>query len=279
MLNKNKLALGTVQFGLDYGISNCNGKPPLNEISDILNFAHESGIDILDTANAYGNAEKVIGALDAKRFQIVTKFLPESQNGLFEHQFEGSLEKLRIEKVYGLLAHRPLDVVENPHIWDKMLAQKENHKVKKIGFSFDCPEEYDAVSKTAFLPDLVQVPFSYFDDRFIEIIKELKNRGCEIHVRSVFLQGLFFTDANRLPSFFDEVKGLIKELQKMHGQTLSTSLLNFVLDHDYIDKVLIGVQSKIQLQNTLDSNLKALKLGGLTKKISNKILRPSLWPQ
>jgi aryl-alcohol dehydrogenase-like predicted oxidoreductase len=278
MPNKNKLALGTVQFGLDYGISNFNGKPPLNEISNILNFAHECGIDILDTANGYGNAEKVIGALDAKRFEIVTKFLPESTNGLFEDQFEGSLEKLRINQVYGLLAHRPLDVVDNPHIWDKMLAQKENQKVKKIGFSFDSPEEYDAVSKSAFLPDLVQVPFSYFDDRFIEIIKELKKRGCEIHVRSVFLQGLFFADTNQLSSFFDEVKELIQELQKAHGQTLSTSLLNFVLDHDYIDKVVIGVQSKIQLQNTFDSNLKAHKLGGLTKKINNKILQPSLWP-
>lgn len=279
MPNRNKLALGTVQFGLAYGISNSQGKPTINEISEVLNFAHEKKIDYLDTANAYGDAEKVIGNLDAKRFKIITKFLPESQNGLFENQFEASLTKLRVDNVYGLLAHRPLDVVNNPEIWDKLQVQKENQKVKKIGFSFDSPEEYEAVSKKAFVPDLVQVPFNYFDDRFIEIIKELKSKGCEIHVRSAYLQGLFFSDTKQLTSFFDEVKGLILELQKVHGQKLAASLLNYVLDREYIDKVVIGVQSKIQLQNILDTNLEAQKLGNLNRIINHKILRPSLWPK
>jgi aryl-alcohol dehydrogenase-like predicted oxidoreductase len=279
MHDSSRIALGTVQFGLDYGISNTGGKPPKQEIEAILNLALESKIELLDTANAYGEAEQVIGELNSNRFDIVTKFLPESQNGLFENQFHDSLHKLNTENVYGLLAHRPMDVVDHPEIWDKMKAQKDKQKVKKIGFSFDRPEEYYAVIEESFYPDIVQVPFNYFDDRFIDIIKELKVKGCEIHTRSAFLQGLFFTNLSQLSSFFDDVKEIISELQKIHGQLLAAALLRFVLDNEYIDKVVIGVQNRIQLQNILDSLLNAPKIESLNKNVNNKILQPSLWPK
>lgn len=279
MLDTSKLALGTVQFGLDYGISNSDGKPSIMEIEDILTLAFENNINLLDTANAYGEAEQVIGQLNLERFDIVTKFLPESQSGLFENQFNDSLNKLKTECVYGLLAHRPMDVAVNPKIWDKMKAQKNRRKVKKIGFSFDKPEEYYAVAEKSLFPDIVQVPFNYFDDRFVEIIEELNSNGCEIHVRSAFLQGLFFTNTTQLHSFFDEVKELIAELQKEHCTYLATALLQFVLDNKFIDKVVIGVQNKLQLQNILDSLERAPNLRKLDSKINHKILQPSLWPK
>lgn len=279
MLDTSKLALGTVQFGLDYGISNSQGKPSQIEVDSILSLAYERNIDLLDTANAYGEAEQVIGNLNLDRFAIVTKFLPESQRGMFENQFHNSLSKLKTDNVYGLLAHRPIDVVDNPEIWKKMNTQKENQKVKKIGFSFDRPEEYYAVIGKSFFPDLVQVPFNYFDNRFIDIIKELKDNGCEIHVRSTFLQGLFFTNTSQLPSFFDEVKELIAELQIEYDKSLAASLLNYVFDNEYIDKAVIGVQNKIELQSILDSLVNAPKIRVLNKIINHKIVQPSLWPK
>ena len=279
MLKLSKLALGTVQFGSNYGINNYDGKPSTNEIDYILSMAHVNNIELLDTANAYGEAEQVIGQLNKKRFDIVTKFLPESQNGLFENQFRDSLHKLETENVYGLLAHRPLDVVENPEIWEKMSIQKNNKKVKKIGFSFDKPEEYYAVIEKSFFPDIVQVPLNYFDDRFAGIIQELKSKGCEIHVRSVFLQGLFFTNPTQLPSFFNEVKMLIDELQKEHGPFLAAALLQFILNNKFVDKVVIGVQNRFQLQNIFDSLEDASDLSKLDNKINHEILQPSLWPK
>jgi aryl-alcohol dehydrogenase-like predicted oxidoreductase len=279
MFDTSKLAIGTVQFGLDYGISNSHGKPSLIEVDSILSLAFERNIDLLDTANVYGEAEQVIGKLNLDRFAIVTKFLPESQNGLFENQLQDSLCKLKTDNVYGLLAHRPLDLVDNPEIWKKMNNQKENQKVKKIGFSFDSPEEYYAVIEKSFFPDLVQVPFNYFDNRFIDIIKELKFNGCEIHVRSTFLQGLFFTNTSKLPAFFDEVNELLAELQIEYDKSLAASLLNYVLDNEDIDKAVIGVQNKIELQSILDSLENAPKLRALKKKINHKIVQPSLWPK
>jgi aryl-alcohol dehydrogenase-like predicted oxidoreductase len=279
MLDTSKLALGTVQFGLDYGISNSDGKPSIQEIEAILNLTLESKIDLLDTANSYGEAEHVIGLLNANRFHIVTKFLPESQNGTFENQFQVSLNRLKTDNLYGLLAHRPMDVINNPEIWDKMNLLKDNQKVKKIGFSFDSPEEYYSITGKSFYPDIVQLPFNYFDDRFSDIIKELKNNGCEIHVRSPFLQGLFFANTSQLPTFFNEVKEIIIELQKVYKTSLASALLLFILDNAFIDKVVIGIQNRDQLQNILDSVVFAPKLNGLDRRISHKILQPSLWPK
>lgn len=279
MQDSSRIALGTVQFGLDYGISNTGGKPSIKEIEAVLNLALDSKIELLDTANAYGDAEQVIGKLNSNRFDIVTKFLPESQNGLFENQFRDSLHKLKTENVYGLLAHRPMDVVKHPEIWEKMNAQKSIEKVRKIGFSFDRPEEYYAIIENSFFPDIVQVPLNYYDYRFAGIIEELKSNGCEIHVRSAFLQGLFFSNTTKLPSFFDEVKELIAELQKEHGIYLAAALLQFVLDNKFVDKVVIGVLSTHQLQNILDSLVNAPKLRNFNNKINHKILQPSLWPK
>lgn len=278
MLKASKLAIGTVQFGLDYGISNHDGKPSKNQIEDILTLAFDNNIELIDTANVYGDAEKVIGQLNSNRFDIVTKFLPESKNGLFENQFRDSLFKLKTESIYGLLAHRPMDIVEHPEIWDKMNVLKKCQKVKKIGFSFDTPNEYYSVIEKSFFPDIVQVPFNYFDDRFTDIIREIKTKECEIHVRSVFLQGLFFTNTSELSPFFDEVKELLDELQKDYGTYLAAALLGFVLDNKLVDKVVIGVQNRYQLQNILDSMGNVNSLRKLDKKINQKILRPSLWP-
>lgn len=275
----NRLALGTVQFGLDYGVNNYCGKPPISVIKATLNLASERGIDFLDTANAYGDAEQIIGVLNAGRFNLVTKILPESQSGLFELQLQNSLKQLKVESVYGLLAHRPMDVVNNPGIWDKMKHQKEKLRVNKIGFSFDCPEEYFAVLKKSFYPDIVQVPLNYFDNRFVRIIEELKCHGCEIHVRSAFLQGLFFADITKLPSFFDEVRDLIVDLQEQYDSSLAAALLRFAIEHEHVDKVVVGVQNQFQLQNILKHIVDAPVLGSLTIKISNNILRPSLWPK
>lgn len=278
MQQNSRIALGTVQFGLDYGISNKEGKPTLNEVKSILDFAGSKGVTLLDTANAYGEAEEVIGRLNLNRFDVVTKFLPESQNGTIEKQFNESLRKLNTECVYGLIAHRPLDVVNNPIIWDKMNSLKDRSKVIKIGFSFNTPEEYRDVVEKSFKPDLVQIPFNYFDNRFEEIIDELKSKDCEIHVRSSFLQGLFFMDVNELPIFFTEVKPIIQGLQDSYREALASGLLKYVLGNQNIDKLVVGIQNLKQLEQIFQTLDKAPILKKLNTHIDSNILQPSLWP-
>lgn len=70
-----RLALGTVQFGMSYGISNTAGQVPQDEVAKILDYCKANGIDTLDTARGYGESEAVIGQFDLSPFKIVTKLM------------------------------------------------------------------------------------------------------------------------------------------------------------------------------------------------------------
>lgn len=276
---KAKIGLGTVQFGLDYGISNESGKTPQKEVRRILEFAINEGIDTLDTAIAYGNSEIVLGTVGVESFKIVSKYLPESESKLtMSEQLKNSLSNLKKNSLYGYLAHRPKDVLSNPSQWDQLKRFKDEGLVKKIGFSLNEPEELENLLSNRFQPDLIQVPFNYFDRRFQQLAKYLHEGGCEIHSRSIFLQGLFFRDSQTLPDHFEEVKTLIQDVKKS-TKNLAGSLLRFVLEKPFIDKVIIGVENKTQLKENLESLDKVFVLPDTKFEMSNSILIPSNWPK
>lgn len=274
----NKLALGTVQFGLNYGISNKNGKTPTNEVSRILSAAKEFGIDIIDTAYAYGNSQEVLGQVGVNGFKVVSKFIPPTESVTLGAQVQTTLELLGVESLYAMLAHRPLSVTENPKLWDDLLQFKQSGKIQKIGFSFNTQAEAHAVLSAGYIPDLVQVPFNYFDRRFVKIIRDLKATGCEIHTRSAFLQGLFFLNPNELPSFFNPVKDLLTDIQQNY-KPVEGALLNFCINQDFIDRVVFGVNNQEQLLQNINSINEAKPLPELTTSIPDEILTPSMWPK
>ncbi|WP_159018808.1 aldo/keto reductase [Algibacter sp. L3A6] len=274
----NKIGLGTVQFGANYGISNVKGKTPDAEVKSILAYAQKSGINYLDTAHAYGTAELVLGKNNLNEFKIVSKYLSGAENSL-EQQIHTSLKRLKQSSLYAYLAHRPLDLIENNcKNWKVLQDYKSKGKVAKIGASFNTIEEMDELLSSGIQLDIIQVPYNFFDTRFEKNMQKLHKSGCEIHTRSTFLQGLFFCNTNELSSFFEEVKPLIKELQRI--ENLATQLLQYVLKRDFIDVVNIGVNNLDQLvenisllgkfENQLVSNDKAIK---------NEILIPSKWPK
>jgi aryl-alcohol dehydrogenase-like predicted oxidoreductase len=276
---KAKIGLGTVQFGIDYGISNENGKTPKEEVKRILDLAEDEGIDTLDTAIAYGDSENVLGAIGVDKFKIISKFLPEPDyNFSLEDQLKKTLGNLKTESLYGYLAHRPLDLLNNSDQWKLLNMFKDEGVINKIGFSLNEPTELEQLLGKNMTPDLVQVPFNYFDRRFQKAIKELHSEGCEIHTRSAFLQGLFFKDPETLSSHFEEVKKIILEL-KNSTEYLASTLLCYVLEKPFIDKVIIGVETKDQLLNNLNHLSVANSLSEIKFKISEKILNPSRWPK
>jgi aryl-alcohol dehydrogenase-like predicted oxidoreductase len=272
-----KLGLGTVQFGLPYGISNQSGQTSAKEVQNILNSAQSYGVDLLDSASAYGNAEEVLGQNDLSGFKVVSKFMPPSEGNGLSDQLRQSMKNFKTTSFHGYLAHRPMDVLNHPEQWAELQEFKAEGKVKKVGFSLNDPYELKLLLEEGYKPDLVQVPFNYFDRRFEPNIKHLKKMRCEIHTRSAFLQGLFFMDPNELPVFFDEVKDPLKQLQKI--KLLNGALLNFVLDKPFIDKVIIGVESKAQLLENLESIEHALALPELNDNLSDNVLNPSRWPK
>lgn len=280
MSSIDKLGLGTVQFGIDYGISNSSGKTDELEVHNILGFANEQGIIVLDTASAYGNSEAVLGNSDLSSFQVVSKFLLNDKKESVLDHLSSTLRALNQTSIYGYLAHRPLEVFSTPRVWEELNYAKSIGQVEKIGFSFNDVNELNQILNAGFLPDIIQVPFNYFDRRFTTSLIELKKLNCEIHTRSAFLQGLFFCDVNDLPPFFDQIKSNLLELQS-YGEKLPALLLDWVIEHEFVDKIIIGVNTKSQLVD----NVRALKelekqsLPNLTECIPENILMPSSWPK
>jgi aryl-alcohol dehydrogenase-like predicted oxidoreductase len=274
---ESKIGLGTVQFGVPYGISNTSGQTSKEEVTKILNFAQNHGISVLDTASAYGNAEEILGNNHIKGFKIVSKFMPPANGESINQQLSKSLEKLQCQSLYGYLAHQPSNVVENPSQWDELKELKYKGLINKIGFSLYEPDELITILDQDFVPDLIQVPFNYFDRRFEKLLIELKQTGCEIHSRSAFLQGLFFMNVNNLNSFFSPVKENIRRLQD-ENNNLAGSLLGFVVSQNFIDKVIIGVETTEQLRIDLTQLEETTMLPDLQTIIPADILIPSRWP-
>lgn len=231
-----KLVLGTVQFGLQYGV-NSAGRPSEEAVKGILVEAAKGGITTLDTSSAYGNSEEILGECTTpdEGFKIVSKY-PKGETPVGE-MFNGSLNRLKVKSLYGYLLHHFEVYKNNPKVWDEFIALKEAGKVQKIGFSLYSPEELQFILDNKSPFDLIQVPFNIFDKKFLPYMKELHDKGVEIHVRSTFLQGLFFKDREALPEKLKPLKKYLLQLDefsKQSGLSISEIALNYNLQNPYI---------------------------------------------
>lgn len=284
---KNKLVLGTVQFGLDYGINNTQGKPSLKTVQEILDFAFANGIQELDTADAYGNSAEVLKEYfhsSQNRFEVMSKFIADPDIS-FEQAFNESLKRLGLSKLKGYYFHRFSDFVSFNE-FSTVHALKETGHLKSLAVSLYGDDE---LAKAATHPevDLIQLPFNIFDSskQKVELMKKAKENGKQIYVRSVFLQGLFFMDPARLPAKLAPLSSSLQELQKISqdfGVGMQELCLNFVLGKAYVDKVVIGVDTQEQLNENI-SLIKGALPAELEKRIESivistpELLNPSQW--
>ena len=250
-----KLVLGTVQFGLQYGI-NSAGRPSEDAVKSILAEASKGGITTLDTSSAYGNSEEILGKCITPEagFKIVSKY-PKGETPVGE-LFNNSLRRLKEKSLYGYLLHHFEVYKNNPKVWNEFIALKESGMVRKIGFSLYTPEELQFILDNKSPFDLIQVPFNIFDKKFLPLMKEVHEKGVEVHVRSTFLQGLFFKDREMLPEKLKPLKKYLLELDdfsRQSGLSISEIALNYNLQNPYVDGVLIGVDNVAQLQMNLAS--------------------------
>lgn len=258
-----KLGLGSVQWGMDYGITNFSGRPPSLEISRMLDRAAVAGVSLLDTAASYGEAECILGkALASERFSIVTKTSPGSARVLgvdvMRDIFMRSLRRLCCERVYGLLVHdvaHLLGSASSHELWQMLLTLKNDGQVEKLGVSVYTPKEL-LQAFNAFPIDIVQLPYSIYDRRF-EVsgaLDKLQRAGVEVHVRSAFLQGLLLMPADGLPEHFASIRPHHAQFIDLCNEADSTQVeaaLGFCLSHPSIDRVIIGCESYAQLDHVL----------------------------
>ena len=258
--NISKLALGSANFGLDYGLANGSGKISESELSEILFFAQEACIEIVDTAQAYGDSEARIGSLcgDA-HFNFVTKIGAEFSNRSFGYNIFSSVQqsckRLNQSRLYAVMLHRPEVLLGNQgrEVVRELQILKENGIVSKVGVSIYSPEILTDLSRV-FELDIVQVPFNLFDQQVLSSgwSDKLKSAGVEIHTRSVFLQGLLLMQRSSLPKYFMKYwPGHFQawyEFLDYNGADALEVALKFALHQDWIDRVVVGVDSVSQLK-------------------------------
>lgn len=256
--NISKLALGTVQFGLPYGISSAAEKVSRDEVAAILALASSAGINTLDTAIAYGESEAVLGGVGTADWKLVSKLpaLPENITNVSEwvvRQLNASLQRLGTSSLYGLLLHRPnqLNGQHGDAIEAALLDLKRARLVRKVGVSIYEPIELQALIKRRCI-DLVQAPLSILDRSIVVSgwARQLKESGIELHVRSVFLQGLLLMGQQR-PLKFARWKSLWNEWDNWLADNALTPLqacLGYALSVPEVDRVVVGVECREQLQ-------------------------------
>lgn len=254
MDNDLKVVLGTVQFGINYGISNKIGILMDEDLKQLLTVAGGLGIKYLDTAFAYGNAEERIGKLSSGTFQVITKFPASTEVRNIHSVLHQSFERLRVTSVYGFMAHNANDIIEDPKIWEKLQELKYQKKVEKIGYSLYHPRQLEKLFELGCIPDIVQLPFSIFDRNFESWLDELKKKSTEVHARSIFLQGLYFLPPSELPDKLKDLERPLMELNricKLHQFSIEEVALGYVAGNKNISRIVIGVENEDQLRKNI----------------------------
>jgi len=280
-----KIALGTAQFGLDYGINNVSGKVSSDMVQKILNLAKKNSIDTIDTASGYGTSEKALGSAGVDRFKIVTKTAP-LHSGIDNvlGSFHQSLADLNVSNVYGLLFHNIDDIKDKEFevLFKEIEKLKQDKLIDKIGFSTYTPSQVDFLLEN-FDFDLIQVPFNVIDSRLLEggQLQSLKNKKIETHARSIFLQGLLLTPPDRRFKYFSKWDDLFKKwdfwLESNNISGLQAAL-SFALSEKLIDKIIIGVDSYDHLMEVFSaSKMCNLNFPKNLNTSDEKLLNPSFW--
>jgi glutamate-1-semialdehyde 2,1-aminomutase len=247
-----------------YGVANDIGQVTRDEVVAILACARSSGFNTLDTAIAYGDSEQRLGEIGVLEWQVISKLppLPDNDRGVgawVRESVLGSLQRLRIPKLYGLLLHRPLQLLgaRGEALHRALVALKEEGKVDKIGVSIYSPEELD-VLWPLYQFDIVQAPFNILDRRLATSgwLAQLHKVGTEVHVRSVFLQGLLLMAAGKRPDAFRGWQPLWDEWHRwleVEKLTALQACLGYVLSQPEVDRVVLGVDSMLQLREIVAS--------------------------
>ncbi len=284
---KNKLALGTVQFGLDYGINNHQGKVSVEDVKEILEQAKRSEVFILDTAQAYGNSEEVLGNIGVNEFDVVTKIISPEPGAALKDQVLISLQRLNESALYGLLFH-DFNYWQSCHgLWTKFEKIKQQGLTKKIGFSLYHPGQWHIIQHKGITPDVLQIPMSLLNQQFLPYLSEFKEAGIEVHVRSAFLQGLLLMETESVPVRFSEIKPLIEALKHLSEKwkvNRANICLLWLWQNMFIDHIVLGVDSITQWQENLaaakwcEKNYNTIKIDASAFKCENEnIINPSKW--
>lgn len=301
-----KLALGTAQLGMNYGIANKTGQPSPSSARRILELANQNGVELLDTASGYGESETIIGRYirtvretgQNQPFQIVTKIpdpfeeevqsAAEARTGMRE-QVLRSMERLNLPCLDYCLLHSPKSMFTQDGLVVEWLKElKQDGLIGKVGISVYTPEDVKRYLELDGL-DVIQVPLNIMDTRLLRsgLLADLGARKIEIHVRSVFLQGLLLMSPDEIPPYLQKAVPYIRQLQALASElqlTYAELCLVYVRDLKEVGRIVVGCETENQLREHIEAmRLPKLPQGvrddiqRMFSQISDDILNPSSW--
>jgi len=285
-----KLILGTVQFGLKYGINNTIGKPSNDEVLSLLKVAYNSGIRVLDTAEAYGNAHQLIGNYhniqDNSKFKIITKFPHDIKHNLIKSKVIEYLILMKVNTLDVMMFHSFDSYKSNYNALKTLDELKSENLINNIGVSVYTNTQLESLLDEDLIT-VVQLPFNLLDNFNVrgDLINKLKEKGKIIHTRSAFLQGLFFKKITDNLSIVQALKPHLKTLNKISKKqscSMEELALSYCIKQNNIDNIIIGVDSISQLNANIKAAAYEVKEEAL-KCIDNicvknlDLLNPSLW--
>lgn len=259
-----KLALGTAQFGMQYGIANSDIKLSLDDIHKILETAKNNGIDTLDTAFQYGESQKILGRVGAKNWKVISKLhtLDINTKNVYEstHKIvEKSLSNLKIEKLEALLIHdvNLLKQDYGDNIWRALEDLKQDGVIDKLGISIYQPEDLN-ILYDRYDFNIIQCPISVLDRRInsSDLLNRINKDGKELHARSIFLQGLLLMNNSDRPRGFNKWKSLWliwEDWLDQNGISSLEACISYVYKMKEVKKVIVGVDSLSQLDEIISS--------------------------
>lgn len=260
-----KIAIGTAQFGMRYGISNTTGKVSDLDIYKILNLAQKLNINTIDTAIDYGDAEERLGKNNLKRFNLISKLpsIPNNVDDVASWMYEvvkNSTKVLNIDQLYCLLLHKPNEILgeRGDSLIKGLDLLKEKGLLKKTGISIYSPEELNLLlPKYDF--QIVQSPVNLIDNRLRNSgwLKKLVSKNIEVHARSIFLQGLLLMEEESIQSKILKENSAIRKwlIWKKDNPKYSAYqvCLNYLLNYSGISKLIIGFDNFKQFSECLNS--------------------------
>lgn len=294
-----KLCLGTVQFGLNYGIAK-GGQPSEDASIKMIECCYATGITAIDTAAAYGNAESIVGKFVNKlesryHIQIASKTPSAAFEGAVDSQqcrktasvgIKKSLKALQTDYLDFYLLHNSKDIFDK-NIIDAMYGLKQEGLAKKIGVSIYSPSEAIEAVKSPYI-DCIQIPYNVIDRRldkkgFFDLALQLNKT---IFCRSVLLQGLLAMDCYNLPQKVSRASDVLKNYDKLCTSAKMSKIafaIGYIAAKKGIDYMLMGVDNEKQLSEQITLSKTVLSQEWIERademfdNVEEYILNPSLW--
>lgn len=294
-----ELCLGTVQFGMDYGVFNQPKKDPAYCIQ-CLDYATQNGINAIDTAAAYGIAEEVTGAFLAKqtvpreKLFLSTKLMPNCLDdckpseyaSVIRERLKHSLEVLHTYYVDAYYLHSSRYAFQE-EILDALTVVQHEGLAKKVGVSVYYPEEAEACFRSPFVK-YIQMPYSIFDHRMKEkgVFEKADAAGCSVDVRTVFIKGLIRLKDEEIPSHLAKAKPILLKLDQLCRETGFSRIdlaMGYVKREQSVRHLVFGIRNMEQLKEDIDSFQKEIP-EEIFREIDNEfsgidadLVVPSLW--